>query len=95
MDTPSTSGSLSGDNRKLHSEETATWQCLTCTLLNKSLAPICELCGTEQPKVVTTKHNTWSCKFCMMENREKFERCSACDEWRYSDGPNLGPDRTM
>lgn len=35
MDTPSTSGSLSGDNRKLHSEETATWQCLSCTLLNK------------------------------------------------------------
>jgi len=32
---PSSSGSLSGDSRTLHSEETAMWQCLMCTLLNK------------------------------------------------------------
>ncbi|KAK2440961.1 hypothetical protein P8452_19914 [Trifolium repens] len=87
----SSSGSLSGDNRILHFEEPALWQCLTCTLLNKSLAPICELCGTQQPKDVTTKHNTWSCKFCTLENSAKLERCSACDEWRYSNGSNLGP----
>jgi hypothetical protein len=31
----SSSGSLSGDNRTLHFEEPALWQCLTCTLLNK------------------------------------------------------------
>jgi hypothetical protein len=31
----SSSGSLSGDNRILHFEESALWQCLTCTLLNK------------------------------------------------------------
>lgn len=88
---PSSSGSLSGDSRTLHSEETAMWQCLMCTLLNNSLAPICELCGTQQPKDVSTKHNTWSCKFCTLENSAKLERCSACDEWRYSNGPNLGP----
>ncbi|GAU23732.1 hypothetical protein TSUD_128360 [Trifolium subterraneum] len=87
----SSPGSLSGDNRTLHFEEPASWQCLTCTLLNKSLAPICELCGTQQPKDVTAKHNTWSCKFCTLENSAKLERCSACDEWRYSNGPNLGP----
>lgn len=29
------SESISGDNRTLHSEENAMWQCLTCTLLNK------------------------------------------------------------
>ncbi|XP_045819480.1 uncharacterized protein LOC123912928 [Trifolium pratense] len=87
----SSSQSLSGDNRTLHFEEPALWQCLTCTLLNKSLAPICELCGTQQPKDVTTKHNTWSCKFCTLENSAKLERCSACDEWRYSNGPNLDP----
>ncbi|CAK8577542.1 unnamed protein product [Lathyrus sativus] len=87
----SSSGSLSGDNRTLHSEENAMWQCLTCTLLNKSLAPICELCGTQQPRDVTTKHNIWSCKFCTLENSAKLERCSACDQWRYSNGPNLGP----
>ncbi|KAK2386980.1 zinc ion binding protein [Trifolium repens] len=87
----SSSGSLSGDNRIVHFEESALWQCLTCTLLNKSIAPICELCGTQQPKDVTTKHNTWCCKFCTLENSAKLERCSACDEWRYSNGPNLGP----
>ncbi|XP_004498138.1 uncharacterized protein [Cicer arietinum] len=80
------SGSLSVVNRTLHSEELAMWECLTCTLLNKSLAPICELCGSQQPKDVTTKHNTWSCKFCTLENNMKLERCSACDQWRYSDG---------
>jgi len=32
---PSSPGSLSGDSRTLHSEETAMWQCLMCTLLNK------------------------------------------------------------
>ncbi|XP_027340292.1 uncharacterized protein LOC113853832 isoform X2 [Abrus precatorius] len=77
----------SDDNRTLHSEEPAMWECTMCTLLNKGLAPICELCGTQQPKDVTTKYNTWSCKFCTLENNVKLEKCSACDQWRFSHGP--------
>ncbi|KAK7256975.1 hypothetical protein RIF29_30620 [Crotalaria pallida] len=83
----SRSGSLSGDKRRLHSEEPAMWECQICTLLNKVLAPICELCGTQQPKDVATKYNLWSCKFCTLENSVKLEKCSACDQWRYSHGP--------
>ncbi|OIW19821.1 hypothetical protein TanjilG_24524 [Lupinus angustifolius] len=90
-------GSLSGDERTLHSEEPAMWGCLTCTLLNKALAPLCELCGTQRPKDVATKYKMWSCKFCTLENSVKLEKCSACDQWRYSHGqpvstgaPNLG-----
>ncbi|KAE9598529.1 hypothetical protein Lal_00021060 [Lupinus albus] len=93
----SSPGSLSSDERALHSEEPAMWGCLTCTLLNKALAPVCELCGTQQPKDVATKYKMWSCKFCTLENSVKLEKCSACDQWRYSLGqpvstgaPNLG-----
>lgn len=81
------SGPVSGYNRMLHSEESAMWQCLMCTLLNKALAPFCELCGTQQPKDVPTKYSIWSCKFCTLENSVKLDKCSACDEWRYSHGP--------
>lgn len=82
----SVSGSLSGDNKTLNSEESGMWECTMCTLLNKSLAPICELCGAQQPKDVSTKYNTWSCKFCTLENNVKLDKCSACDQWRYSYG---------
>ncbi|XP_057433520.1 DNA-dependent metalloprotease WSS1 [Lotus japonicus] len=85
---------LSGDNKTFHSEESAMWECPMCTLLNQTFAPICELCGTQQPKDVTTKYSTWSCKFCTLDNSVKMEKCSACDQWRYSHGPpmsvNLG-----
>ncbi|KAK7302320.1 hypothetical protein RJT34_13206 [Clitoria ternatea] len=83
----SLSKALSGDDKTLHFEEPEMWECTICTLLNKRLAPICELCGTQQPKDVTTKHNTWSCKFCTLENNVKLDKCSACDQWRYSHGP--------
>ncbi|KAL2322800.1 hypothetical protein Fmac_027179 [Flemingia macrophylla] len=83
----SVSGPLSGDNRAFHYEESGMWECTMCTLLNKCLAPICELCGTQQPKDVSTKYNTWSCKFCTLENNVKLEKCAACDHWRYSHGP--------
>ncbi|KAG4923792.1 DNA-dependent metalloprotease WSS1 [Glycine soja] len=72
-----------------HSEESGMWECTMCTLLNKRLAPICELCGTQQPKDFSTKCNTWSCKFCTLENNVKLEKCSACDQWRYSHGPSV------
>jgi len=69
---------------------------MMCGSLQK-LAPICELCGTQQPKDVSTKYNTWSCKFCTLENNVKLDKCSACDQWRYSRGapvstlaPNVG-----
>ncbi|KAK7305234.1 hypothetical protein VNO77_43136 [Canavalia gladiata] len=77
----------SSDNGTLGSGELGMWECMMCTLLNKSLAPICELCGTQQPKDVTAKYNTWSCKFCTLENNVKLDKCSACDQWRFSHGP--------
>src|ERR1044072_4120729 len=55
----------------------------------QTCAPICELCDTQKPKDVTTKYSTWSCKFCTLENTVKLEKCSACDQWRYSHGPPL------
>ncbi|QHN78518.1 DNA-dependent metalloprotease [Arachis hypogaea] len=94
---PSSSTPLSGDNNTSHSEEFAMWECSMCTLLNKTLAPLCELCGTQQPKDFATKYSTWSCKFCTLENSVKLDKCSACDQWRYSLGapvsvraPNIG-----
>lgn len=86
------------DNRgTLHSEESGMWGCLMCTLLNRPLAPICELCGTQRQKDAATKYESWSCKFCTLENSVKLDKCSACDRWRYSHGapvstrpPNLG-----
>ncbi|CAL0317348.1 unnamed protein product [Lupinus luteus] len=83
------SRSLSGDERSLHSEEPAMWECLNCTLLNKAPAPVCELCGTEEPKDVGSKYKMWCCKFCTLENSVKLEKCSACDQWRYSHGQPL------
>ncbi|KAK7387161.1 hypothetical protein VNO78_27713 [Psophocarpus tetragonolobus] len=83
------SGPLYADNGTLHSEKGGMWECTMCTLLNKRLAPICELCGTQQPKDVSTKYNTWSCKFCTLENNVKLEKCSVCDQWRYSHGPSV------
>nr|XP_043621039.1 DNA-dependent metalloprotease WSS1 [Erigeron canadensis] len=72
------------------------WECMTCTLLNPPLAPICELCGTLKPKA-EEKYKSWSCKFCTMVNTVKMEKCGACEQWRYSHGqpiatpsPNVG-----
>ncbi|KAH1114664.1 hypothetical protein J1N35_008042 [Gossypium stocksii] len=61
------------------------------------LAPICKLCCTERPRDIGTKYKFWSCKFCTLENSVKLDKCSACDQWRYSHGapistpaPNVG-----
>ncbi|CAM0913191.1 unnamed protein product [Alopecurus aequalis] len=62
------------------------WECSACTLLNQPLAPICEVCGTAKPKIAKAKYSTWSCKFCTLENGVELEKCSACDQWRYSYG---------
>lgn len=51
------------------------------------LAPVCEVCGTAKPKIAKAKYTTWSCKFCTLENSTKLDKCSACDQWRYSYGP--------
>jgi hypothetical protein len=67
-------------------EESPMWECVTCTLLNPPLAPICEVCNTEKPKNVEDKYKVWGCKFCTLENSVKLDRCSACGEWRYSHG---------
>ncbi|XVF33880.1 hypothetical protein REPUB_Repub18cG0009500 [Reevesia pubescens] len=66
---------------------TARWECESCALLNPPLAPICELCCTEKPIDVRIKCKIWSCKFCTLENSVKLDKCSACDQWRYSHGP--------
>lgn len=55
--------------------------------LLQPLAPICEACGTQRPKIITAKFKAWFCKFCTLENDIKFERCAACDQWRFSYGP--------
>ncbi|KAJ7960917.1 DNA-dependent metalloprotease WSS1-like [Quillaja saponaria] len=68
------------------SEEPARWECGVCTLLNSPLAIICEVCGIEKPKDAATKYKFWACKFCTLENSVKLEKCSACDQWRYSHG---------
>ncbi|KAM1206485.1 hypothetical protein EV2_007420 [Malus domestica] len=93
----SSSGSMSNNEGTHNPEATALWQCGTCTLLNPPLAPICEVCNTMKPKDVGSNYKVWSCRFCTLENCVKLEKCSACDEWRYSHGapiashaPNLG-----
>ncbi|KAI3810265.1 hypothetical protein L1987_19876 [Smallanthus sonchifolius] len=92
----STSGS-SSDQKTGCNTESYGWECMTCTLLNPPLAPICELCGTHKPKENEDKYKTWSCKFCTLENSVKLEKCGACGQWRYSYGqpiatpsPNVG-----
>ncbi|KAG8501029.1 hypothetical protein CXB51_003116 [Gossypium anomalum] len=65
---------------------TAVWECQSCTLLNPPLAPICKLCCMERPRDISTKYKFWSCKFCTLENSVKLDKCSACDQWRYSHG---------
>ncbi|KAK4575804.1 hypothetical protein RGQ29_026666 [Quercus rubra] len=74
-------------DRTLNSEEPAMWECGTCTLLNPPLALVCEVCSTQKPKDAGIKYTIWSCKFCTLENSVKLEKCSACDQWRYSHGP--------
>ncbi|KAH7843480.1 hypothetical protein Vadar_017131 [Vaccinium darrowii] len=93
----STSGSLFNNDATRETEEFTTWECVTCTLLNPPLAPICELCGNQKPKDVENKYKFWSCKFCTLENSVKVDKCTVCGQWRYSHGapaaaftPNLG-----
>ncbi|EXB36081.1 DNA damage response protein WSS1 [Morus notabilis] len=81
------SGSTFNFDTKHNIEESAMWECGTCTLLNPPLAPICEVCGTQTPRDVGTKYKFWSCKFCTLENCVKLDKCSACGQWRYSHGP--------
>ncbi|CAL1353939.1 unnamed protein product [Linum trigynum] len=67
-------------------DDPAMWECGTCTLLNPPLAPLCELCATERPRDDGTKHKSWYCRFCTLENSTKLDKCSACEQWRYSYG---------
>uniref|UniRef100_A0A0D3GDP4 WLM domain-containing protein n=1 Tax=Oryza barthii TaxID=65489 RepID=A0A0D3GDP4_9ORYZ len=67
--------------------DSSLWECVACTLLNQPLAPICEVCSAAKPKTTKAKYATWSCKFCTLENSTKIDKCSACDQWRYSHGP--------
>ncbi|KAG7595326.1 Zinc finger RanBP2-type [Arabidopsis thaliana x Arabidopsis arenosa] len=73
-------------------EESTMWECAECTLLNPSLAPICELCTAAKPKEREMKHKVWSCKFCTLENEVELEKCEACGQWRYSYGAPLSTD---
>ncbi|CAA7050785.1 unnamed protein product [Microthlaspi erraticum] len=74
---------------KRRQEEPAMWECGECTLLNPSLAPICELCTAAKPKEREIKYKVWSCKFCTLENEVNMDKCEACAQWRYSYGPPL------
>ncbi|KAG4166018.1 hypothetical protein ERO13_A13G106200v2 [Gossypium hirsutum] len=47
---------------------------------------ICKLCSMERPRDIGTKYKFWSCKFCTLENSVELDKCSACDQWRYSHG---------
>ncbi|XP_065862573.1 DNA-dependent metalloprotease WSS1 [Euphorbia lathyris] len=67
--------------------ELAMWECGACTLLNPPLAPICDMCCTEKPKDASSKYKMWACKFCTLDNSVKLDKCSACNQWRYSNGP--------
>lgn len=62
------------------------WECGTCTLLNPPLAPVCKVCGTEKAKDPKENNGLWSCKFCTLENSIKMDKCTACEQWRYSYG---------
>lgn len=87
---PSTSSGIhiaARDDRTSDAFDSSKWECGACTLLNQPLAPICEVCGTAKPKIAKAKYMTWSCKFCTLENSTKLDKCSACDQWRYSYGP--------
>lgn len=80
----------STSNRKTECDtKSSGWECMTCTLLNPTLAPICELCGTHKPKAIEDKYKAWSCKFCTLENSVKLEKCGACGQWRYSYGQSI------
>ncbi|CAM8957496.1 unnamed protein product [Rhodiola kirilowii] len=72
-------------------EETSssTWGCGLCTFLNPPLALMCKICCAERPKDGNLKYKTWTCKLCTLENNVEVEKCSACDQWRYSHGPPL------
>ncbi|XBI36154.1 hypothetical protein VPH35_121720 [Triticum aestivum] len=75
------------NTRTTDADFSSLWECSACTLLNQPLAPICEVCGTAKPKIAKAKYASWSCKFCTLENCTKLDKCSACDQWRYSYGP--------
>lgn len=81
---PSSSGSLYRETDS--TEEEPIWECEICTLFNPPLAPICEACGNQKPKVGKTKFKFWSCKFCTLENSAMEDKCLACGQWRYSYG---------
>lgn len=75
------------DHKETHgTEDKSVWECEICTLLNPSVALICEACGVQRPKGAETKFKIWSCKFCTLDNSVKLDKCSACGQWRYSYG---------
>lgn len=59
-----------------------------CIFILQPLALTCEACGTQRNKSVGNLKG-WSCKFCTLDNSSLSERCLACGEWRYSNGPPI------
>ncbi|KAH9619556.1 hypothetical protein KSS87_009882 [Heliosperma pusillum] len=60
------------------------------SLENIPSALTCEACETPRIEKVENKLRNWSCRFCTLINNDGSEKCSACDEWRYSSGPPAG-----
>lgn len=59
-----------------------------CIFILQPLALTCEACGTQRKKSDGNLKG-WSCKFCTLDNSSLSERCLACGEWRYSNGPPI------
>ncbi|KAM7252134.1 hypothetical protein ACFE04_024017 [Oxalis oulophora] len=80
-------GSILNSHDARDQEKTSMWECKTCTFFNRSLALMCEICHTLKPKDMDASCKIWQCRFCTLENSVDFDKCSVCDQWRYSNGP--------
>ncbi|KAI4321715.1 hypothetical protein MLD38_035063 [Melastoma candidum] len=85
-DSSLTSNSKQDTHEDLRHSEENMWACEMCTFLNPPLAPVCKICGLERRKDESVAFKFWSCKFCTLDNIVGLDRCSACQQWRYSNG---------
>ncbi|KAI4388598.1 hypothetical protein MLD38_000912 [Melastoma candidum] len=81
-----TSNSKRETHEDLKHPEENTWACEMCTFLNPPLSLVCKICGLERRKDSSVAFKFWSCKFCTLDNSVGLDRCSACQQWRYSHG---------
>lgn len=86
---------ISTDKNLASSDEDSrddTWQCTSCTFVNKAETTICDICGKsrkwqsdEEENLLAVPEEGWTCDRCSFVNKQDTNICAVCESARAPD----------